>query len=324
MEETAASEDFALSIFGLQEEMQTMRKQESVEDEEQWWIVLHAKVAVRPAPTTEGKPLCVLPQGSVVRAAKVERVSGVRWLALHSDELPKLAKPRRDGAAPAPPPHACMMIESATAGRLLMVAPKEFDWEELSSLPPRERGLAARARVLGAQMELSDADIGRLLEQADQRLQQQQQPRLGSQRAPLDTGTAALRLREAEDGLVDVSAAQPQAPATSVEIAPRSRYDEIALAHSAERRAERATELAAEAREQQQADGITRAREAARLARESQRAEALGEVGPLDEGSDGLRDPWPWRVAAGSEPEMLATQIRGGAPGKGPAFRRTS
>ena len=37
MEEAAASEDFALSIFGLQEEMQTMRKQESVEDEEQWW-----------------------------------------------------------------------------------------------------------------------------------------------------------------------------------------------------------------------------------------------------------------------------------------------
>ena len=104
--DAAATDDFAMSMFDMHEAHHTMRKQQAIEEAEHWWIVLQPKVAVRPTATTEGKPLCVLPQGSVVRAAGLERVDGVRWLTLHADDLPMLVKNKKqpNTAAEPPPP----------------------------------------------------------------------------------------------------------------------------------------------------------------------------------------------------------------------------
>ena len=136
-------DDFAMAMFEMQDTAHTRRKQEETENTETWWIVLHSRVAVRPAPTTEGKPVCVLPQGAVVRAKTVRRVNGTRWVMISDDDVPRLVKKKKKAAAegqeeaPPPAPGCCMMIESPTAGQLLMVAPKEFDWEQVRAVPPR-------------------------------------------------------------------------------------------------------------------------------------------------------------------------------------------
>ena len=142
-------DDFAMSTFELGDQLLERRKQQHAEVEEPWCIVMHSKVAVRAAPTTDGKPFCVLPQGSVIRADRVQRVDGVRWLVLHADDLTLLTKKCIGGGGQIPPGiGTCMMIESTAAGQLLMVAPKEFPWHELSHMPPCDRGEAARTRVL--------------------------------------------------------------------------------------------------------------------------------------------------------------------------------
>ena len=203
-----ADDDFALDTFEREDQLVERRKQHLAEETEPWWIVLHAKVAVRAAPTTDGKPLCTLPQGSVVRASGVQLVNGVRWIVVHDDDLLLLARPKnkKDLAAG---PGTCMMIESTVAGRLLMVAPKEFPWDELSHMPPRERGEAARQRVLQAQglstagpssslsvadteadPDWTDEQIRQLLEEHDAMASQQAQ-----QRATTAPSTAAAMAR---------------------------------------------------------------------------------------------------------------------------------
>ena len=97
----ADDDDFALTMFDCIEAKQSARLQQRAEDDERWWIVMAAKVAVRAATNTDGKPMNVLPATSVVRAQLVERVGPVRWIKLHDDELPFFAKRSADARSAA-------------------------------------------------------------------------------------------------------------------------------------------------------------------------------------------------------------------------------
>ena len=166
---SSSDDDFAVSVFGKMEDRQVARLQVEAEAEERWWIVMQPKVAVRSLPTTEGKPMCVLPAGSVVRAQSILHVGAVRWLVLHADDLPLLPKKKNAAntaaatdcsssaaaassiSAAESASSAYMMIDGSASGltRLLMVAPKAFDWEQVRLLPPKHRGEAARRLMIG-------------------------------------------------------------------------------------------------------------------------------------------------------------------------------
>ena len=60
-----------------------------------------------------------------------------------------------------------MMVESQGVGRLMIVAPKEFNWEDLLQTLPKDRGKVARDRMLGATREVADEYIEELLAEAD-------------------------------------------------------------------------------------------------------------------------------------------------------------
>ena len=179
------TEDYAMSTFESIDARWTTLKQAEAEDNEKWWIVLAAKIAVRRVPTTEGKPMCVLPQGSVVHVKKVEHVDGTRWAVVESSDATTLHKNTR--AANDQPIEAAYMLIEGPSGRLLMVAPPEFAWESVRALPPSERGMEARRRILGGPVELSEVDRHR------------QPPERSQPPAP-----TSLALDEDADGLVDL------------------------------------------------------------------------------------------------------------------------
>ena len=94
------------------------------------------------------------------------------------------------------------LIEAKATVDVMMIAPKEFNWEELASVPPRDRGQTARNRVLGAQVEVDDETIERLLKEADAQLATKEympkQPS-ANHRQP------QIHFQETLDGLVDLS-----------------------------------------------------------------------------------------------------------------------
>ena len=354
--------DFAVQMFDMADTMHTARKQETEEENEKWWIVLHPKVAVRPGPTTEGKPVCVLGQGSVVRAERVERVNGSRWIIIAKSDLPMLVKKKKlkegESPPPQPMPGTCMMIESRTAGKLMMIAPKEFNWEELASVPPRDRGQTARNRVLGAQVEVDDETIERLLKEADAQLATKEympkQPS-ANHRQP------QIHFQETLDGLVDLSvheaapakantpavtnnpaaapapAPAPSAPAPAnakpmggwinqptppnVNMRPTNKFEEIMIPQAIKERAKREQEAYDELRKKEELKAVERQKQFSKQAREKMQADQLGEAGPMEEGDHG-------KYGAALIPPLLdvdeygnwLANIRGGTPGKGPAW----
>ena len=230
-------EDFAMSMFDTMESHNVQRLQRAAEDDEKWWIVMHAKVAVRRLPTTEGnKPISVLPASSVVRAKGIEFANGARWLILQDDDLPLLDKKKQSGAAAAttaaeassssssegPKPGGYMLLEMPGHGRLLMVAPKSFDWEKVAPLAPKLRGDAARRMMIGdvdaaatvvdagggggggeeqgLLGDVSDEQIDALLNAYDVK----HTPAKDAAKPPVESDTV-IGVREAEDGLVDLS-----------------------------------------------------------------------------------------------------------------------
>ena len=348
-------DDFAMAMFEMQDTAHTRRKQEETENTETWWIVLHSRVAVRPAPTTEGKPVCVLPQGAVVRAKTVRRVNGTRWVMISDDDVPRLVKKKKKAAAegqeeaPPPAPGCCMMIESPTAGQLLMVAPKEFDWERVRAVPPRDRGEAARQSFLGAQAELTDEQISQLLEQADAHIaRQQQQQQQGPQRAA-DSRGSQISFSEAADGLVDLSINEAPGPASQPvgvaalhnatfgapahargprpmaplpEAKPMNKYDEIMARDAIVTRAERKQAEAVEEAKQAAEKAVARNREFAKQARMQSLADELGEAGPVDHGDHGRYGDFVGPAFNGDWKETAEwfARARGLTPGKGPAW----
>ncbi len=95
----SSDDDFAMAMYESMESKKRSQLLEDVEAKEVWWIVVAPRVAVRPATTTEGKPLAVLPRLSVVRAGGVEKVGRDRWLRLHAGELGFFAR-KKSGAKP--------------------------------------------------------------------------------------------------------------------------------------------------------------------------------------------------------------------------------
>jgi hypothetical protein len=230
-------EDFAMSMFDTMESHNVQRLQRAAEDDEKWWIVMHVKVAVRRLPTTEGnKPISVLPASSVVRAKGIEFANGARWLILQDDDLPLLDKKKQSGAAAAttaaeassssssegPKPGGYMLLEMPGHGRLLMVAPKSFDWEKVAPLAPKLRGDAARRMMIGdvdAAATVVDAgggggggeEQGLLGDVSDEQIdallnayEVKHTPAKDAAKSPVESDTV-IGVREAEDGLVDLS-----------------------------------------------------------------------------------------------------------------------
>ena len=330
-------DDFAMSTFEIEDQKMCERQVQSENEEkvERWWIVLHAKVAVRQAPTTEGKPVCVLPGGSVVRVSKIVRANGARWIVLHDDDLPMLIKKKKKAeaegeAAPPPAPGCCMMIESATAGTLVMTAPREFNWENLAHLPPRERGEAARRHVLGAQAELSDEQIERLLGQADEQLAQREK----KPQAPPASDATKIRFDEAVDGLVDLSVNEPPKPRVPPPPAPpparappqrppvqlMNAFDRISYAHGLEQRGANKESREEYDRKKAEEEAIERQKQWSKFAREKAMADDLGEAGPIDDGSHGQYLDRGLPMWGTEEFDHSIARYRGGEPGKGPAY----
>ena len=159
-------DDFAMQMYEDQESRKRTMLQEAELFKERWWIVMHAKVAVRPGPNKDGDPVVVLPRGSVVSAQTVVKVGKERWLRIHDDELPFLKKRQSLPTAA----EAYMLLEAADLGELVMAAPKEFNWESLKEMHPKHRGEAARQEMLAKLggptiEEATDADIEALLGQ---------------------------------------------------------------------------------------------------------------------------------------------------------------
>ena len=234
----ADDDEWALDVYEMMEAKKRSKLAMEEECRERWWIVLHTRVAVRPLPTTDGKPLAVLPCGSVLRSKKVVFVGSQRWLCVANEELDFFVKKGQ-----APPSEAYMLVEAkAPQGALLMVAPKEYNWEKLKALAPKHRGEAARQEMLVAKpvpsiFEANDDDIDKLLngdpmvsaapvagEQVGATVDGN-----GGQRAPIPPPrqpTAQIHLREFVDGLVEVEVSQsglPTAPVT------RRSYDDISM-----------------------------------------------------------------------------------------------
>ena len=158
-------DDLALEIFeNLERRKRSLLLDEEMANE-RWWIVMHAKVAVRPAPAKQGDPLLVLPRGAVLAAQTIIKVGRERWLRVHADELPFLKKNES-----LPKPHeAYMLIESDEIGTLVMAAPHEYDWHMLKELHPKHRGEVARQqmlRMLGGPMIDEATDVEALVANA--------------------------------------------------------------------------------------------------------------------------------------------------------------
>jgi len=155
-------DDLAFEIFeNLERRKRSLLLDEEMANE-RWWIVMHAKVAVRPAPAKQGDPLLVLPRGAVLAAQTIIKVGRERWLRVHADELPFLKKNQS-----LPKPHdAYMLIESDEIGTLVMAAPHEYDWHMLKELHPKHRGEVARQqmlRMLGGPMIDEATDVEALV-----------------------------------------------------------------------------------------------------------------------------------------------------------------
>lgn len=149
-------------------------------------------------------------------------------------------------------PRLCgyMMIESPELGQLLMVAPKAFGWEQVASLAPKLRGEAARRMMIGdlsaskpaanATNEGGDQRLGLLAEISDECIDallgaydaaQQLNVAKPATATPMPTtatrtdthGTTRVAgLREAEDGLVDLSLQPPVGAGVASEQSSRS------------------------------------------------------------------------------------------------------
>jgi len=212
---TDSDDDFCMQMYDWAETRQTQRMQEVAEAEERWWIVMHDKVAVRPAPSTEGRPLAVLPRGAVVKVSGIKTVEGNRrWLTVHNDDLGYFRPKKKDGSKEAAlaalgsggPSAAYMLIEGATAGlgRLMMVAPKDFEWDNVAGIVPRRRGEVAQSQMVGGMpSEITDDYIEQLLEEGDEKAVASTKPTAAGNSLPPSSG-GTVGFTEDEDGLVDV------------------------------------------------------------------------------------------------------------------------
>ena len=298
-------DDFALAVYEMQEQRMRAVLKDVEEATERWWIVLHTRVAVRPAPSTEGKPLCVLPLGSVVRATGTTRVDSQRWVRIHDDDLLHMRKKEQP-----PPKEAYMLTEAAAAGlgTLLMVAPKEFDWETLADVAPKHRGERARQAMLTKAtahiLDASDADIEALLGSSD-RGPLPAQPPPAAVPAPPAQPLAAVPappaapqrgFREFSDGLLEPRG-EPQATRT---------YDEIMSKQAATQRRKNAQEAEEEERIERERVERERCLMTARLERlmqEHQGGEAPTEARYIEStlanqapvGKRPFKDPWWWK-----------------------------
>lgn len=242
-------DDWALDMFEAMEARKRTMLVESEQLHNRWWIVMHSKVAVRPGPSREGEPVCLLPRGSVLKAETLLQSRGGRWMRIHPDELHFLKRKSRPA-----PSEAYMLLDTPEHGALLTDAPKEFDWDTLTAMHPRERGEAARQQVTrmhGAPsvLEATDADIQRLLsKQAGAADDLQDDLTLRSAKASEPTRmrntTENIGLRAFSDGLVDVDVGS--------DASTRRRYDDItATIASAQRERNAKARAAAKELEQQ-------------------------------------------------------------------------
>jgi len=211
---TDSDDDFCMQMYDWAETRQTQRMQEVAEAEERWWIVMHDKVAVRPAPSTEGRPLAVLPRGAVVKVSGIKTVEGGRrWLTVDESDLAFFRPKKKESsaeaavAALAAPTAAYILIEGTVAGlgKLMMVAPKDFDWDNVAGIVPKRRGEVAQSQMVGGMpSEITDEYIEQLLAEGDAKAAEaNKRPTAAGKSLPPSSG-GTVGFTEDDDGLVDV------------------------------------------------------------------------------------------------------------------------